>query len=174
MLKNITPSDAFAKLQAGEAKLIDIRDTSEYAEVFIPGAHLVPLSIIARHPLQEAGSKPKELIFTCRSGKRTEAAQPQLEKVVDGDAYILEGGLQGWEKAHLPVERLHNAPLPMFRQIQIAAGSLVLLGVVGSALWHPFFWLSAFVGAGLVFAGISGFCGIGLVLAKMPWNKQRP
>lgn len=62
--------------------------------------------------------------------------------------------------------------IPLFRQIQIAAGSLVLIGVIGSAFWHPFFWLSAFVGAGLVFAGISGFCGLGVLLSHMPWNRR--
>ena len=83
----------------------------------------------------------------------------------------LDGGISGWEKAGLPVEHI-SSTIPLFRQIQIAAGSLVLIGVIGSAFWHPFFWLSAFVGAGLVFAGISGFCGLGVLLSHMPWNRR--
>lgn len=85
---------------------------------------------------------------------------------------MLEGGVDAWEKAGLPVERTPG-PLPMFRQIQIGAGGLVLLGVVGSAVWHPMFWLSAFVGAGLVFAGITGHCGLAMLLARMPWNQKK-
>lgn len=171
MLTTIQPKDALERVQAGTAKIIDIRDTSEYAEIFIKGAHLVPLSIIRQHPLGTEDGK--ELIFTCRSGKRTEAARPVLEQIAPASAYILDGGLQAWEKAGLPLSRMPKQVLPMFRQIQIAAGSLILLGVFGSALWHPFFLLTAFVGAGLVFAGITGYCGMGVLLAKMPWNTTR-
>ena len=63
-------------------------------------------------------------------------------------------------------------PLPIFRQIQIGAGGLMLAGVLGSLVWPSMLWLSAFVGAGLVFAGATGFCGLGLLLAAMPWNKK--
>lgn len=171
MLTTIQPKDAFERVQAGTAKIIDIRDTAEYAEVFIKGAQLVPLSIIQQHPLGTEDGK--ELIFTCRSGKRTEAARPVLEQLVTGSASILDGGLQGWEKAGLPLNRMPKQALPMFRQIQIAAGSLILLGVFGSAIWHPLYLLTAFVGAGLVFAGITGYCGMGILLSKMPWNTHR-
>ncbi|MEG2171832.1 MAG: rhodanese family protein [Desulfovibrionaceae bacterium] len=170
MLTTISPHDAAARVQAGTAKIIDIRDPAEYAQVFIQGAHLVPVSIISQHPLDEEAGKA--LIFTCRSGNRTEAARPTLEQTVKGEAFLLDGGLQAWEKAGLPVAHLPQAAMPLFRQIQIAAGSLVLLGIVGSTLWHPFYLLSAFVGAGLIFAGLTGFCGMGILLSKMPWNKH--
>lgn len=104
----------------------------------------------------------KPIIFFCHSGNRTANASDLLERLAgDVQAYRLDGGISGWEKAGLPVEHI-SSTIPLFRQIQIAAGSLVLIGVIGSAFWHPFFWLSAFVGAGLVFAGISGFCGLGV------------
>ena len=86
----------------------------------------------------------------------------------------LEGGLEGWQQAGLPVERQAGAPLPLMRQVQIAAGSLVLLGLIGSQVLAPaWIALSWFVGAGLVFAGISGFCGMARLLAMMPWNQVR-
>lgn len=169
MISTISPQEAATRIQAGTAKIIDIRDPAEYTEMYIKGAQLVPAPLLELHPLDTG----KELIFTCRSGKRTEAARPVLERVVQGTGYMLEGGLQAWEKAGLPVEHGPKGPLPMFRQIQIAAGSLVLLGIFGSALWHPLYLLSAFVGAGLIFAGITGFCGMGLLLAKMPWNRKK-
>lgn len=171
MLSTIQPKDAFDRVQAGTAKIIDIRDTSEYAEVFIKGAQLVPLSIIQQHPLGTEDGK--ELIFTCRSGKRTEAARPLLEQLPISAGAILDGGLQAWEKAGLPVSHMPRQALPMFRQIQIAAGLIILIGVFGSALWHPLFLLTAFVGAGLVFAGVTGYCGLGVLLSKMPWNNRR-
>lgn len=172
MLDTISPKDAYDKVAAGTAKIIDIRDAGEYAELHIKGAQLIPAQVLEIHPVDA----DKELIFTCRSGKRTEAARALLERVLQRaqqtSGHILDGGLQGWEKAGLPIVHMPKAALPMFRQIQIAAGSLVLLGVIGSALWHPFYLLTAFVGAGLVFAGLTGFCGMGLLLAKMPWNKK--
>ena len=112
------------------------------------------------------------IVFFCHSGNRTANASDLLERLAgDVQAYRLDGGISGWEKAGLPVEHI-SSTIPLFRQIQIAAGSLVLIGVIGSAFWHPFFWLSAFVGAGLVFAGISGFCGLGVLLSHMPWNRR--
>ena len=117
---------------------------------------LIPLSIIAKHPLKDADAPDKPIVFFCHSGNRTANASDLLERLAgDVQAYRLDGGISGWEKAGLPVEHI-SSTIPLFRQIQIAAGSLVLIGVIGSAFWHPFFWLSAFVGAGLVFAGIPG------------------
>lgn len=92
----------------------------------------------------------------------------------DGRAYQLEGGLQAWKRAGLPTVTDRNAPLPIMRQMQIAAGSLVLLGVVLATLVSPWFMaLSAFVGAGLIVAGVTGFCAMANLLQHMPWNRAR-
>lgn len=171
MLTPLSPKEVQRRLEAGEIRLVDIRESEEYAEVSIPGARLIPLSIIRKHPLTEPGAVAKPVVFTCRSGNRTREEAPLLESLVSDTAYVLDGGVAGWEKAGLPVDRT-RMPLPLFRQIQIGAGSLVLVGVVGSAFWHPMYWLSALVGAGLVFAGVTGFCGLGILLSKMPWNKK--
>ena len=87
----------------------------------------------------------------------------------------LEGGLMARQQAGLPVEKRRGAPLPLRRQVQIAAGSLVLAGVLLSQLVASgWIWLSGFVGVGLVFAGVSGFCGMARLLAVMPWNRVKP
>lgn len=83
----------------------------------------------------------------------------------------MEGGVVAWAKAGLPVERSRQT-IPISRQVQIGAGGSVLLGLMGSLAWPPMLWLSAFVGAGLLFAGLTGFCGLGIILARMPWNKK--
>ncbi|MBC7637039.1 MAG: rhodanese family protein, partial [Acetobacteraceae bacterium] len=91
---------------------------------------------------------------------------------IGGKAYVLDGGLDGWARAGLPVGANRKAPLEMMRQVQIVAGSLVLTGAVLGWLVSPYFFgLSAFVGAGLTFAGISGFCGMARVLGYLPWNR---
>ena len=161
-----------ANLQNGQIRLIDIRETSEYAENFIPQARLVPLSIARLYSVKDEDAPDKPVVFFCRSGRRTDKAADELKALAgDTQAWQMEGGLNGWMKEGLPV-RHEKTVMPLFRQIQIGAGSLVLVGILGSWVWHPMFWLSAFVGAGLVFAGVTGFCGLGLLLAKMPWNRR--
>ena len=89
------------------------------------------------------------------------------------ETYILEGGIDAWKKAGLPVALDRSQPIDIMRQVQIVAGSLVLIGaVLGFFVAPGFYALSAFVGAGLLFAGISGFCGMAKLLGLMPWNRQ--
>ena len=158
MLPAISPQEAFERFSKGEARLVDIRETDEYTQEFVPGSRLIPLSIIAKHPLKDADAPDKPIVFFCHSGNRTANASDLLERLAgDVQAYRLDGGISGWEKAGLPVEHI-SSTIPLFRQIQIAAGSLVLIGVIGSAFWHPFFWLSAFVGAGWSASSAASAC----------------
>jgi rhodanese-related sulfurtransferase len=92
---------------------------------------------------------------------------------VDGEAYVLEGGIDAWIAAGLPTEHDRKAPLEIMRQVQIVAGMLVLAGVALGATVSPgFLLLSGFVGAGLTFAGATGFCGMARLLALAPWNRR--
>ncbi len=103
---------------------------------------------------------------------RTAANCERLAKSVGGPALVLEGGVDAWAAAGLPVDEDKKQPIEIMRQVQIAAGGLVLAGVVLGLLVHPvFFGLSAFVGAGLAFAGLTGFCGMARLLASAPWNR---
>jgi len=157
-------------LKAGRFHLIDVREADEFAREHIPGAVSMPLSRVEAADLKlEAGLTA---VFHCKSGMRTEANCMKLAERVDGEAMILEGGLDAWRKAGLPVADNSKAPLPMNRQVQITAGLLVLTGVALGALVHPAgYALSGFVGAGQTFAGVSGWCGMANLLAAMPWNK---
>jgi rhodanese-related sulfurtransferase len=104
---------------------------------------------------------------------RTGANCDRLAAAVDGDAFVLEGGLDNWGKMGLPVETNRSAPLEMTRQVHIVAGMLVMSGVLFGFVAHPaFFVLSGFVGAGLTFAGATGFCGMARLLALAPWNRR--
>jgi rhodanese-related sulfurtransferase len=167
-IKTITPIEAHRLIDSG-ASLIDIRAPDEHARERIAGALNVPLD---RLSADAAGGDV--LIFHCRSGMRTAQAVPALAAAADGrDCYILEGGISAWGNAGLPVEKARGAPIEMQRQVMIAAGSLVLLGTLLSLFLSPL-WIAMaiFVGAGLTFAGISGFCGMARLLALMPWNRR--
>lgn len=106
---------------------------------------------------------------------RTSGACHQLAARISGPAYVLEGGIDAWEKAGQPLVENRSAPLEIMRQVQIAAGLLVLLGIIGGLFLSPaLFSLSAFVGAGLTFAGMTGFCGMARLLMLAPWNRVSP
>ena len=151
------------------AVLVDIREFDEHARERVPGARHHALSRLSSIDTQGATA----VIFHCRSGNRTQLNAQRLADAATCQAYLLEGGLDAWKKAGLPVAVDTRQPLEIMRQVQIAAGSLVLLGVVlGTWVAPAFYGLSAFVGAGLVFAGISGWCGMAKMLAVMPWNRR--
>lgn len=166
-MKTISPAEA-RKLIAEGAKLIDVRGRDEHARERIPGASNQPLG-----ELKSVGPAAGPIIFHCKSGMRTAANAGNLAAAAQCEAYILEGGLEAWKAAGLPVATDTKQPIEIMRQVQIAAGSLVLLGVLLSQFVAPgFVWLSAFIGAGLVFAGASGWCGMAKLLAQMPWNRR--
>lgn len=166
----LPPNLAQERLAQGEATLIDIREPDEFARRHIKGALSYPLSALESVSLPAASG---DLIFTCRSGMRTGGACDRLAAAAPGRAFILEGGLDGWEKAGMPVEEDRSAPLEIMRQVQIGAGLFILIGVLlGYSVAPGWFALSGFVGAGLLFAGVTGFCGLARVLMLMPWNRR--
>lgn len=175
-VQTISPRELAKRRDQGEAvELIDVRTPVEYAEIHVEGAELMPLdsldpqAVAERH--KEANGSP--LYVICRTGSRAAKAYEQLQKAGIENIYSVEGGTLGWEQAGLPVVRGRKV-ISLERQVRIAAGLLVLLGVGLGWLVHPgFLGLSAFVGAGLVFAGITDTCGMGLMLARMPWNRVK-
>jgi rhodanese-related sulfurtransferase len=167
-IKTLSPVEAHRLIDAG-ASLIDIRSPDEHARERIAGALNVPLD-----RLSPEAAPGDVLIFHCRSGMRTTQAAGMLADAASGrDCYIVEGGISAWGNAGLPIEKVRGAPIEMQRQVMIAAGVLVLIGTLLSIFVAPL-WigLAIFVGAGLSFAGITGFCGMARVLALMPWNRR--
>ena len=154
-------------VEAG-AILVDIRELDEHARERVPGARHHALSRLST--IDTGGATA--VVFHCRSGARTAANAPRLANAVDCDAYVMEGGIDAWKKAGLPIATNTRQPIEIMRQVQITAGSLVVLGVMLGVWKAPaFLALSAFVGAGLVFAGVTGWCGMAKLLGLMPWNR---
>lgn len=170
VLHKLSPQQAQEWIDSGRAVLVDVRETDEFARNHVRGALSQPLSTWEKAHLTI--DPQADVIFTCRSGMRTAAACDRLAARVSGAAFVLDGGVEAWGKAGLPLETNANAPMEIIRQVQIAAGSLVLLGVILGFLITPaLFGLSAFVGAGLILAGVSGFCGMARLLMLAPWNR---
>lgn len=169
-LKSISPQAARDLMKQG-AVLVDIRGADEYAREHIAEARHMPVDQIGGRQ-QPFGEVPA-VIYHCRAGQRTQSNAAALASCVSCEAYMVEGGIDAWKRAGLEVVTDASQPLELQRQVQIGAGSLVLLGVLLGYLVAPgFFVLSGLVGAGLIFAGISGFCGLARVLLVMPWNRR--
>ncbi|AYG95970.1 DUF2892 domain-containing protein [Brevundimonas naejangsanensis] len=170
-LISLSPAEVAARIKAGKAVLVDVREPDEHAREHIAGAVAAPLSAFEAAHLELTPGK--DVIFMCRSGNRTAGNCDRLAARVDGPAHVLAGGLDAWKKAGLPVRADRKQPLELMRQVQMAAGGLILLGGALGLMVHPGFWgLSAFVGAGLFVAGATGFCGMARLLAVMPWNRN--
>ena len=112
------------------------------------------------------------MVFHCRSGKRSRDAATRFGATGPGEVFYLDGGIEGWKTAGHAVTRAKKAGLPIIRQVMLVAGTMVMAGVALGAAVSPWFYgLSAFVGAGLFFAGATGWCGMAMLLGKMPWNR---
>jgi len=168
--QRISAHDLADQLAEQRVKVIDVREPMEYAGGHIAGSLNVPLLRITQADLPGG-----PLVLVCHSGNRSAQALAQLlQQDHPHPLADLEGGIPAWQQAGLPLRRLRNAPMPLMRQVQIAAGSLVLLGLIlGTFVAKPWILLSWFVGAGLVFAGVSGYCGMARLLAVMPWNRVK-
>lgn len=167
----IDPQTLRDLLDRDEAVLVDVREPFEHAAERIEPSHLSPLNRFDTSDIR-ARCGERRVVFHCHSGVRSAQA---ARRFADGDeqTFHLAGGILAWKDAGLSTVRSAGAPrIEIMRQVQIVAGSLVLAGVVGGSLVTPWLYaLSGFVGAGLVFAGISGWCGMAKLLARMPWNR---
>ena len=168
---DVDPSQVGRWLEAGEAALIDVREPFEHAAERIEGAHHHALSTFDPAALPEA--RGRRLIFQCRTGSRSRKAAEIFCASRNEAAFNLAGGIEAWKRAGLPTKRAPGAPkLDIMRQVQVTAGAMVLTGVLLGAFISPWFLiLSGFVGGGLMFAGLSGWCGMAKLLAAMPWNR---
>ncbi len=175
-MTTITPRQLHDRLQQGEKlHLLDVRTPAEHAEIHVPGVHLAPLDKLDAVELASADgfTKDQALYIFCRSGSRATQAAEKLERSGYTQCRVVEGGTMAWAEAGLPVERGTVKVMSLERQVRIAAGAIVLTGAVLAQIVNPaFIWLSGFVGAGLMFAGITDTCAMGMLIAKLPWNQR--
>ena len=169
-MKTITPHRLHERRQQeGNLQVIDVRTPAEHAEIHVQGVQLIPLDRLNQAQL----IKDRPVYLLCRSGNRAKQAAEQLERSGYTECVVVEGGTMAWAEAGLPVNRGTQRVISLERQVRIAAGCLVLIGIILGTWAHAgFYGLSAFVGAGLVFAGITDWCGMGMLIARMPWNQR--
>ena len=173
-VSQITPEQLYALHESGKpVELIDVRTPAEYRSLHATLARVVPLDELNPRRFMEtrAGAKDDPLYVICRSGTRGEKAREKFLAAGYANVINVAGGTQAWNRAKLPVVR-GRWMLPLDRQVQTTAGTLALLGFSLGELGNPdWFFLAGFVGCGLLFAGLTGFCPLGWLLARMPWNQ---
>ncbi len=167
----ISPQEALA--QRSSSLLLDVRTPAEFEDAHIDGAVLHPLGDLAPEHVRRATAGRTGCIVVCGSGGRATRAAEQLSAHNIPGVVVLAGGMKAWQSQGLPVVEGEKT-ISLERQVRISAGLLVVVGAALGYFVHPaWIGLSAFVGAGLVFAGVTDTCGMAMVLAKMPWNNKR-
>lgn len=171
MFTTITAAELKEKMAQNSVVLIDVREPFEHHEQFIPGAVHIPLGEI--HPNKLPSGANISYVMQCRSGKRSaQACTKLLTDNPDLSIYNLEGGITAWHELGFETQSKKTGVISIERQTQIATGALTFAGVaLGFLINSNFFFLAGFIGLGLIFAGISGTCTLGRILATMPWNK---
>jgi rhodanese-related sulfurtransferase len=170
----VTPSDAHRAALEGNAVIVDVRESDEFRRERIDGAVNVPLSAMGAERVASAveGREPDAVILHCQSGVRSADAAKRL--LGDGWPAVrhIAGGLGAWKKAGLATTRDRRAPISVMRQVQITIGATVVAFTTLGAFVSPWALIvPAFFGAGLLFAGVTGWCGLAMVIAKLPWNR---
>lgn len=169
-LISITAPQLKTKLAHNKILLIDVREPAEYQSECINQACLIPLAEISAEKLP---STSRPIVIHCKMGKRSViAGKKLLEQNPKLEICFLEGGIDAWKSSGFPVKKSGRNVLPLDQQTQLVAGTLAFSGTVLGAILHPaFYTMPGVVGAGLIFAGVTGWCGMAILLAKMPWNK---
>jgi rhodanese-related sulfurtransferase len=169
-MKIIVAADLKKRLDKDEVLLIDVREPEEYKSESINGACLIPLSEIS---IEKLPSLSKPIVIHCRSGKRSmDACIKLLASNSSLDVYSLDGGILAWSQAGFKTKKSRVDKLSIERQTQVAIGLIAFVGTVFGFMFNAaFYMLPGFIGLGLIFAGITGWCGMAKLLLKMPWNK---
>ena len=154
-----------------DLRLLDVRTPAEYESVHISGSYNVPLDTLGEHAAEIREDVDAAVVLVCQSGARSRQAEAALKRVGMPQLHVLDGGLNGWVVSGKPVRRGRER-ISLERQVRIAAGALAAAGGLLAVQAHPRFGLlSAFVGGGLVFAGVTDTCGMARLLAKLPYNQ---
>ncbi|GAB1692815.1 rhodanese-like domain-containing protein [Krasilnikovia sp. M28-CT-15] len=151
-------------------RLIDVRTPAEFETAHIPGSYNVPLDLLREHRDELRHHLDEQVVLVCRSGQRATQAEQGLSIAGLPNLRILRGGISAWQAAGAPVTT-GTPRWDLERQVRLVAGSIVLLAVLASAAFEPAKWIAALVGGGLAVAALTNTCAMGMLLAKLPYNR---
>ncbi|MDA0944884.1 MAG: rhodanese-like domain-containing protein [bacterium] len=167
----ITPDECKPVLGNPDVAIVDVRESGEFLASAIPGAIHMPLSTIDSQGVDALDAST--VVVYCLSGMRAAQAAQAIQASTKS-VYVLSGGIRAWQAQGGAVHTRRVIRFTIMQQVQIIAGGCVLAGVILSKVHHPYWvYVSGFMGTGLLFAGLSGWCGMAKVLVKLPWNRSR-
>lgn len=167
----IDSADLRALLDSGTPpRLLDVRTPGEFETVHIAGAYNVPLDLLREHRDEILAHLDQDVVLVCRSGQRAAQAEETLRKAGMTNVHILDGGITTWEAKGLAVTRGAQR-WDLERQVRLVAGLIVALSVLASIFIPGLKWLAFAIGAGLVFAALTNTCAMGMLLARLPYNR---
>ena len=170
---SISPAELQQRLaQSPDVRVLDVRTPPEFKSAHIAGATLLPLDQLDFAAIRRLCAEGQCLHVICQSGGRARKAIQKLQTAGMNNCVLVDGGMEEWINAGLPVQRGQTRVLPLMRQVQIVVGTISATGAVLALTVNPLFVIiPLFMGCGLIFAGVSGICGLAILLAKMPWNR---
>lgn len=173
--KRIHPIDLMSQKTA-DMCILDVRTAAEVQAAALPDCLHIPLHELTperlRTEILKSGKNGAQVYLLCQAGRRAEMAADQLKGNINAELVVIEGGMNAVQQSNIPLKQAGKSVMSLERQVRIAAGFLVFTGVVlGMLVSSSFYFLSGFVGAGLMFAGITDTCMMGMLIAKAPWNK---
>lgn len=172
---DITVNELAELRKSQTIELIDVRTPAEFRSMHAEGARNIPLDRLEPHQVMQArnNAASEPLYVICKSGMRGAKACEKFMTAGFNNVVNVAGGTEAWHDAGLAVVR-GKAMISLERQVRILAGLIVLVSSLLAIFVHPYFaGIAAFIGAGLTFAGITDSCGMGMMLARMPWNQVR-
>lgn len=170
-VKLIDPKEAASWYKNGEAVFVDVRTANEVLALNIPESQYIPTPLVSEKKLQSFAEKNKKIVVYCHSGNRSAKVVNQFGALNGGEVYSLDGGIAAWQKAGLQTETISNV-ISIERQTHITIGCLMLISLIlGINVDSRFLFATGFFGAGMLFAGISGSCLMGIMIGKLPWNR---
>mgnify|MGYP001547018645 CR=1 FL=1 len=151
-------------------RLLDVRTPGEFESTHIFGAYNVPLDVLREHREDIRRHLDDDVVLICRSGQRATQAEEVLRQSGLANVHVLDGGMAAWESRGFDVRR-GVAKWELERQVRLVAGSVVLGSVLGSVAMPRLKWVAGAIGGGLTFAALSNTCAMGMMLAKLPYNR---
>lgn len=173
---SIISSHEFDRLRSErpDLRVVDVRTPGEFAAGHIAGSYNVPLPTLAEHQseLQQPGVGP--VVLVCKSGRRATAGETALRAAGLVQVHVLDGGMDAWQAAALPVARVdaQGVPWTIERQVRLVAGSIVLVSIALSLVWPQARFVAGAIGLGLVVAALTNTCTMGALLARLPYNRR--
>lgn len=151
-------------------RILDVRTPGEFESAHIPGSVNIPLDLLRSHRGELCRLLDDDVVLVCRTGRRAVQAQQALAAAGRPDPRVLDGGIVAWQAAGAPV-REGRPRWDLERQVRLVVGSVVVLALLASIVVPAARWIALFVGAGLVFGALVDTCALGMLLARLPYNR---